>query len=422
MKYSLVLAWPLLMAAPILAQSAQSQSAEQSLPGLPDAAVQEAIETHPRSRAADAKVEAARQEATALRVTANEFTLSGDVGRRTIEDEGRYTEYTVALERPIRLPGKTALDRKAGTLAVKVAELRAEDARHQLALQLNELWWDWMGAVAEARTLAETQQTLERAYRGVDSQVRVQDAAQVDADRAMAEVAMNRASLDAALSRAGIARERLAAQFPQLALPAEAPALSRPGLPPEELARLREAVMTCNHELPAALAEAERLAALAERSRRNRIADPTIGAQFFSERGGLEKGAGIVFSMPLGGRYRAALSDQAQAEAQVAIADAASARFDVLEMATTDFSAALGTVQSWKATEAAAASSRRAADRLQAGNRLGHVDLADLLFAERQAKEAALAETQARATALRAETRLRIDAHHLWLDCEHEQP
>ncbi len=90
-------------------------------------------------------------------------------------------------------------------------------------------------------------------------------------------------------------------------------------------------------------------------------------------------------------------------------------------MATTDYSAALGTVQAWKATAAAAASSRRAADRLEAGNRLGHVDLADLLLAERQAKDAALAETQARAAALRAETKLRIDAHHLWLDCSHEQ-
>lgn len=416
MKYRLVVVFAILLASPVL-----GQASDQSLAGLSDVAVVEAIESHPKSRSADARVEAARQEANALRVTSNEFTLAGDLARRSIEDEGRFTEYTVSLQRPIRLPGKSALDRRAGALGVRVAELRAEDARHGLALDLNELWWDWMAAAAEARTLAETQKTLEQAYRAVESQVRLQDAAQVDADRAMAEVAMNRSGLDAALSRATVARERLAAQFPQLALPAEAPALSRPGLPPEELAGLREAVITCNHELPAALAEADRLAALAERSRRNRIADPTIGAQFFSERGGLEKGAGIVFSIPLGGRYRAALSEQAAADAQVAVADAASARFDVQEMATTDHSTAVGAVQVWKAAEAAAASSRRAADRLLAGNRLGHVDLAELLFAERQAKEAALAETLARAAALRAETKLRVDAHHLWLDCRHEQ-
>jgi len=242
----------------------------------------------------------------------------------------------------------------------------------------------------------------------------------VDADRAMAEVATNKSALDAARGRASIARSRLEAQFPELALPAEAPPLPDAGLPQEELARLRDAVVTCNHELPAAMAEADRLAALSERSRRDRMADPTIGARVFSERDGIEKGAGVVFSVPIGGRYRSALSGQAQAEAQVAAADAASARFDVQEMATTDYSTALGSVQTWQASQAAALSSAKAVGRLRAGYRLGHVDLADLLYAERQAKEAALAESQARTAALRAETKLRIDAHALWLNCSHQ--
>jgi len=410
MKLRLIAALPLLFAAPVLAQS---------LPGLPEAAVQEAIETHPKTRAAEAKIEAARQEAGALRASPHEFTVSGDYGRRSIQGEGNFNEYSVTVERPIRLPGKDGLDRKAGTLGIEVAELQADHTRHQLALQLNDLWWDWLSAEAEARILADTQTTLERAYRGVDSQVRLQDAAMVDADRAMAEVATNRAALDAARGRANVARGRLVAQFPDLVLPAEAPPLPVPGLPADELTRLRDTVVTGNHELPAAMAEADRLAALSERSRRDRMADPTIGARVFSERGGIEKGAGVVFSIPIGGRYRSAISGQAQAEAQVASADAASARFDVQEMATTDYSAVLGAVQTWQASKAAVASSTRAVERLRAGYRLGHIDLADLLYGERQAKDAALAESQARTAALRAETKLRIDAHALWLDCSH---
>lgn len=411
MKLRLIAALPLLFAAPALAQS---------LPGLPEAAVQEAIATHPRARAADAKIDAARQEAGALRASPHEFTVSGDYARRSVQGEGNFGEYSVTVERPIRLPGKGALDRKAGSLGIQVAELRADDVRHQLALQLGELWWDWLAAEADVRILSDTQATLERAYRGVDSQVRVQDAAMVDADRAMAEVATNKSALDAARGRASIARSRLEAQFPGIALPAEAPLLPEAGLPIEELARLRDAVVTCNHELPAAMAEADRLAALSERSRRDRMADPTIGARVFSERGGIEKGAGVVFSVPIGGRYRSALSGRAQAEAQVAAADAASARFDVQEMATTDYSTALGSSQTWQASQAAALSSAKAVGRLRAGYRLGHVDLADLLYAERQAKEAALAESQARTAALRAETKLRIDAHALWLNCSHQ--
>ncbi len=53
------------------------------------------------------------------------------------------------------------------------------------------------------------------------------------------------------------------------------------------------------------------------------------------------------------------------------------------------------------------------------GYQFGHVDLAELLYAERQAKDAMLAESMARADALRAEAKLRIDAHELWLRCSH---
>lgn len=410
MKTLFLITLPLLVAAPVGAQP---------LPGLPDAAVREAIDAHPRTRAAEAKVDAARQEARALRTGPHEFTVSGDYVNRSVAGEGDFKEYSVILERPIRLPGKGALDRKAGDLTIAVSALRAEDTRHQLALQLNELWWDWLRAGAEARILAETQATLERSHWVVERQVKAEDAALVDADRAMAEVALNEAALGATQGRVSVARDRLVAQFAGLALPAEVPPLPLPALPMPELARLREAVTTCNHELPAAMAEADRLTALSERRRRDRLADPTIGARIFSERGGMEKGAGVVFSVPFGGRHRAALSDQAAAEARAAVADAAIARRDVEEMATTDFSEAVGTVRAWEASQVAVASSTRAVERLRAGHRLGHVDLADLLYGERQAKDALLAESIARAAALRAEARLRIDAHALWLDCDH---
>lgn len=403
---------PLLFAAPAMAQVA---------PGLPERAVHEAIEVHPRTQAAQAKVEAARQQAGALRAGPYEFTVTGDIARRSVQGDGQFNDYSVTVERPIRLPGKGALDRKAGSLGIEVAELQADDVRHQLALQLNTLWWDWVAAEAEVRILTETQQTLQQAYRGVELQVKAGDAAQVDADRAMAEVSTNKAALGAAQSRASVARGRLEAQFPGLALPVAAPALAVPGMPLDRIARLRDAVVTCNHELPAALAEADRLAALSERSRRDRLGDPTIGARVFSERGGMEKGAGLVVTVPLGGRYRAAVSSEAAAAAQAAASTAASARLDVQEMATTGYSEALGAAQTWQASGAALASSTRAAQRLRSGYRLGHVDLADLLYAERQAKDAALAETLARAAALRAEAKLRIDAHDLWLKCSHHQ-
>jgi hypothetical protein len=53
--------------------------------------------------------------------------------------------------------------------------------------------------------------------------------------------------------------------------------------------------------------------------------------------------------------------------------------------------------------------------KMRRGYDLGAIDLADLLFAERQTQEMFRLEAQARTDALRAITRLRIDSHELWI-------
>ena len=50
------------------------------------------------------------------------------------------------------------------------------------------------------------------------------------------------------------------------------------------------------------------------------------------------------------------------------------------------------------------------------GQQLGAIDLADRLYAERQANEARAQELTARAAAARLILKLRIDAHTLWID------
>ena len=413
MKRLALLALPLAAFSPALGQNLSG------MPGLPDDAVRLAIDDHPKVQAADARIEVARQEAGALRASPYEFNVSGDISRRSIEGEGNFRDYSVTVERPIRLFGKGALDRRAGDAGLLAATLHADHAKHERAVMLNALWWDWLAAERETRILTETQANLDRALWAVEQRVGVQDAARVDADQARAAAATNWRLLGEAQSRAAVARGRLAAQFPSLPLPVDAPPLPQPGLDGPSLDRLREQVIAYNHELPAATAEADRLAALADRARRDRIADPTIGARVFSERSGAETGVGLVFSVPIGGRYRGSISAQSQAEGKAALADAAAVRFDVQELAATDYSEAVNGLRAWQASREAQASSDRAVSRLRDGYRLSGVDLADLLYAERQAKEAALAEGAARMNALRAITKLRIDAHDLWLNCSH---
>src|SRR3546814_1499146 len=60
------------------------------------------------------------------------------------------------------------------------------------------------------------------------------------------------------------------------------------------LAAMRDLVIERSHEIRAADREAQRLAVVARRIRADRIADPSFGVRLFSERGGMEQGAGIV--------------------------------------------------------------------------------------------------------------------------------
>jgi hypothetical protein len=56
-----------------------------------------------------------------------------------------------------------------------------------------------------------------------------------------------------------------------------------------------------------------------------------------------------------------------------------------------------------------------ALDKLRRGHQLGEIDLGDLLLGERMVHDAFRREAEARTEAMRAITKLRIDAHDLWL-------
>jgi outer membrane protein, heavy metal efflux system len=186
-------------------------------------------------------------------------------------------------------------------------------------------------------------------------------------------------------------------------------------MPAGGLEHLRELVLTNSHEIAAADAASARMASIADRARRERIADPSLGIRLFSERGGDERGAGLVFSMPLGGGYRAAQADQAAAAAGSASAEAALSRYNVREVADADLAEGNYRLLAWQRAHEGVASQMSALQRLRRGHELGEIDLADVLLGERLVHDAFRTEALARAEALRAITRLRIDSHELWL-------
>lgn len=380
----------------------------------PPDVVAQALDGAPGVRASVARINSAMASADALRSGPYEAVISGSVIRRSVTGERDYSEFDGTVSKPFRLPGKARLDRSAGALGIEVAQNNAEYARHQAALILSGLWHDWLLATEMVRNDRQTIANYRTALGAVRRRMALRDASALDVDQAQS--ALSLAEAQAAQSRSQVERARLAliTYFPQIILPTAAPTMSEPELPEEPLAKLRDLVIERSHEIRAADREAQRLAVLARRARMDRIADPSIGFRLFSERNGMERGAGIVASMPLGGSHRRALADRASSDASASTIDLEQVRRTINVTADIDLSDATTRFEAWQASRASAASAAVAAERTARGYKLGAIDLSDLLYAQRQANDAGRAEIAARAEAARAIFKLRIDSHTVW--------
>ncbi|WP_226018835.1 TolC family protein [Novosphingobium sp. FKTRR1] len=392
---------------------AAGEPAEAGLPALAD--VTAALDAHPGMAAALARVRAAQGEADALARGPHELTLSGSYMRRNVRNEGQFSEYEAQVTRPVRLPGKAALDRTIGAQGLAYASNMAEDARHHTALRLAQAWWDWLGCAQEARVDAQAAVNLQALLSSVQRRVQLRDAAQIEADQAAAALATALAQAERSAGREAVAHARLAAQFPGLPLPARAQDLPDPQIPAGGLQFLHDKILGRSHEIAAAEALANQAQAQADRARKERTADPSVGLRVFSEKGGIERGGGLVFSLPLGGGYRSALAERASAQASAAQADLQAVRLDIVETADADLAEAEAAYAAWGRARAARDAQDAALQKARRGHQLGEIDLAAVLLAERQMQDALRTESVARADAQRAITRLRIDAHELWI-------
>lgn len=400
----------------LLMLSLGAATAAMASDALPDpVTVAEALDRHPTVVAARARVGAAEAEARVHSTGPHEVTLTTSVTRRSVDFEGNYTEYDAQLTRPIRLPGKAALDRDIGRHGLDAASNRAEDAKHQAALLLADAWWDWVGASAEARVDQVIVDNYVQLVAAVKRRESLGDASRLEVDQAEAALSTARIGLEHSQGRARRARVRLETQFPDLPLPVDAPEVPIPAAPEAGWDVYQQMIVVNSHEIGAARAESARSSSLAAKARRDRTADPSIGVRVFSERGGMERGGGLVLSIPFGGGHRSAMADRAAAEASASEADVRAVEANVAEVAATDIAEAEYRLTAWQRARDALGSQVAAIAKLRRGYKLGEVDLVDLLAAERLVGEAFRVEALSRVEAHRAITRVRIDSHDLWL-------
>lgn len=357
-------------------------------------------------------------EASRARLQAGPYEYNVRLGtaRRNIsqpDPSGRLREWDVALERPIRLPGKLAADEELGQEGVTQARAAYGDALHEEERKLLKMWFAWARENAQARQWQTQAATLKEQLTIVNKRVRAGDAPRLEAELAEAAVAQAEASLHQAQLRETVAATELTKHFAGITLPEKlAPAPLEPLQ--QGLDYWRDLILQHNHELALSRSET-RLARLhAARSTAERTPDPSLGVRYSSELGGNERVVGLSVAIPLPGAARSAKTQESQASAEIAAQREALVLRKLQAETENTFASARANYTGWQSAQAAADRMQRNAELVARAYALGEMSLTEVLNARRLAIEANLAAALARFDAAEARYRLMLDAHLLW--------
>ena len=408
----------IMLSASLPAMAAETLANYPDLP--PPEAVANALKNSPDVLAAQAGIQVGEATSRRLQAGEHEFSMRVTGQRRTVNPSERFREWDVGVERPIRLPGKAAIDDKLGQTEVTRSHTMYGDALHEAGRSLLKGWFAWNRERAQTKQWAEQVELLKQQSGIVARRVRAGDVPRLENDLAEAAVAQAESTLHQARLREQVAANDLGQRFPAIPLP-KTPLDAVPVPLQQGLEYWKEEVLKHNHELGVARSESMLGRLQAERSAADRIPDPTVGVRVAGERDGTERLVGLHFSMPFPGGARSARSDESRALAEMAAQREAAVLRKVTAEAVNTFAAAQAAYGGWQSAQSAADKMRSNAELMARAYSLGEMGLPEVLTARRQALEANLAAALARLGAAEARYRLMLDAHQLWpLDIDGE--
>lgn len=378
--------------------------------------VREAIESSPDVRAAAALERASLAERRKLEVGPYEWTTRLDYQRRRADETpgvGRFNEWEVAIERPLRLPDKARLDQRLGEQRVAGASVALADARRTASTRLLTLWYQWLRERDAAHVLRKEAADSALAMAGIARRAELGDASQLDLLQAQAAATQAEAAARLASERAQRSELLIRELYPRIE-PSADTALPAPALPDTALADLAERATQQDPGVRMARIAAQNSRLESERAAAERRADPTVGLRYGTERGGNERMIGVYVSVPIGGEARRAAADASRAKAdaleQLAEARLRSTSGEILALR----SAAASGISRWQVAEESAQAQARVAERVARAHQLGEASLAEVLLARRQMLEASLSARNARVDALESRALLLLGAGSLW--------
>ncbi len=380
--------------------------------------VEQALDNYPVYQQARQNIETSRSVADALRYGPHELTLSSTYTQRKISGLLELEEYDAGLAKGIRLFGKGRLDRKTAALEIEIAENIAEDARHQAALVLKQLWMDWIKAAEMHRISKDYVEIHRKALAALEKRRALNNASDLDVGLAKSALQTAMALAAEAQGNEALARDVIVRSFPEIIMPHHAPKLPTPD-EPVNMQDWVDLVISRSHELTIVEKQAEQFGVIARRSNLDRFADPTLGLRVFNEQGGDETGVGVTISVPIGVRQRGAVAAQGRSKAKAAEYNLAYMRRQIGIAAMRDVQNVLNTYKTWQMTFSALESSRFVIEKTRRSYELGAHDYAQLLLAEQQFLASKKSEAEARHKAHNAWLQLKIDAHELWLENIH---
>ncbi len=380
--------------------------------------VDRALDNYPLYKQAQQNIITSRSQANYLRMGTHELTLDGAYTRREINGLGNFGEYEIGLSKGVRIRGKARLDKEIGLLGIDVAENIAEDARHQTALLLRDVWMSWLLA-AEMLEIQKANENLHsKSLARIEKRLKLNNASKLELEMARSALETSLAELAIKQGDEQLARQTIIANFPEIILPSKAPKLPDPEMP-SNMQKWQDMILSRSHEVTIAKKKAEQLSVQAKRSKLDKYADPVIGLRLFHEQGGDETGLGFSVAMPLGLKQRSALAAKANSEAKSAQYALAYTKREVELTAKQDVLEVLNTFQNWQASVQALNKSKVVIAKMRRSYELGASKYNELLQAEQNHLISKKQEAMARHAAHNAWLKLKIDAHELWLENIH---
>ena len=348
-----------------------------------------------------------------------EFNLRAGSAQRNVSSTGqKLSEWDVALERPLRLFNKIAIDQEIGAANVAQAEFALGDARHEAGRTLLQLWFAWQREQAQANLWLNQIDIYKKQVDVVTKRVKAGDAAKMEINQAQVMVMQAIVSSQQAQLRAQLTGNTLRREFPTIQLDDDLLPTTPEAI--EQIYAYWEAhILLGNHELGMAQENHHIQQLLAQRSLADQIPDPAVGARYASEVGGSEKVAGVYVSIPLSFGQRNATTDIAAQQANIAADQLEFVQRRLKSDGNSTYRQAMNSYTNWQSAREAAAAMEHNALLVSKAYSLGEGSLNDSLAARRYALDASLAETLAQLDANESRYRLLLDSHQLWAADEH---